>query len=72
MKLLSSALALCLLVCGIAQAEEAKDKCGCNKPVSAQKPVQPAQVAKPQPPRTAEAPSCPAPEKKGCPTKPCA
>lgn len=74
MKLLSSALALCMLTCCLAKAETS-NKCGCNqpKPNPGQKPP----IVKPAPQRTADAtpptcpPTCPPEtEQKNCPGKP--
>ena len=67
MKLLSSALVLCMLCCSFAKAED--NKCGCSKPQAA-KPV-PQQAPKPnQPVKNAAAPACPSSEQKNCPAKP--
>lgn len=65
MKLLQSALALCILVGSMALAQE-PNKCGCSKP---KPPVTPAAVAKPAPQKSACV-QAPKDAPKGCEQKP--
>lgn len=65
MKLISSALALCMLVSGVAGAMD--NKCGCNKP----KPSNPA-PAKPNPaPAMPQKSACAKPAPAAMPAQPC-